>query len=120
MKKYVSVFIMLFFISDCFSQTTLSAKEAAKHVGEKATVCDKVFSARFFEGGTDQPTLVNMGDAYPNNPFTFVIKGDDRKKFSYRPEEFLVNKQVCVSGEIKDYKGKPEMIVSDSVQVVIK
>jgi hypothetical protein len=61
-----------------------------------------------------------MGDAYPNNPFTFVIYGADRKKFSYAPEEFLVNKQVCVSGEVKLYRDKPQIVVTDSTQVTIK
>jgi len=49
-----------------------------------------------------------------------VIYGDSRAKFSYKPEEFLVNKDVCVTGEIKDYRGKPQIVVTDSTQVVIK
>lgn len=111
---------VLFIAFNSFSQSSIPAKDAAKHIGEKATVCDKVFGGRFFESGKDQPTLLNMGDAYPNNPFTFVIYGEARKQFSYKPEEFLVNKQVCVTGEIKDYRGKPQIIVTDSSQLMIK
>jgi hypothetical protein len=51
---------------------------------------------------------------------TFVIFGEDRKKFSYKPEEFLVNKQVCVTREIKAFRDKPQIIVSETTQVVIK
>ena len=61
-----------------------------------------------------------MGAAYPDNPFTFVIFAENRKKFNYKPEEFLVDKQVCVTGEIKEFRGKPQIIVTDSTQVKIK
>ncbi len=110
----------LFIAFNSFSQSSIPAKEAAKHIGEKATVCDMVFGGRYFESGKDHPTLLNMGDAYPNNPFTFVIYGEVRKQFSYKPEEFLISKNVCVTGEIKDYHGKPQIIVTDSTQLVIK
>ncbi len=120
MKKISILFISFLFIHRGFAQTVIPAADAAKHVGEKVTVCDKVFGGRYFENSTDQPTLLNMGAAYPGNPFTFVIYGADRKKFRYTPEEFLVNKQVCVSGEVKTYRDKPQIIVSDTAQVVIK
>ena len=120
MKKITVCFIFLFFVREGFSQSTIPATEAAKHVGEKTTVCDKVFGGRFLENANEQPTLLNMGGAYPNNPFTFVIFGADRKKFSYKPEDFLVDKKVCVTGEIKEFRGKPQIVVSDTAQVVIK
>jgi hypothetical protein len=120
LKKINIACICLFFLCRGFSQASLPATEAAKHIGEKATVCDKVFGGRFLENANDQPTLLNMGDAYPNNPFTFVIFGADRKKFSYKPEDFLIDKKVCVTGEIKEFHGKPQIVVSDTAQVVIK
>ena len=113
-------FALVIIVSTAFAQSTVTAKEAAKHIGEKVTVCDKVFGGRYFESGNNQPTLLNMGDAYPNNPFTFVIYGEDRKKFSWKPEEYLVNKEVCVTGEVKEYRGKPQITVSDTAQVMIK
>ena len=120
MNRSLLCLALLLTAAGAFSQSSVPAKDAAKHTGEKITVCDKVFGARFFENGKDQPTLVNMGDAYPNNPFTFVIYGEDRKKFSWKPEEYLINKDVCVTGEVKDYRGKPQIIVTDSTQLVIK
>jgi len=45
---------------------------------------------------------------------------NDRKKFKYKPEEFLINKQVCVTGEIKTFRDKPQIVVSDTAQVVVK
>jgi micrococcal nuclease len=120
MKKLFVFTVLLVCFRQLNAQAVISAAEAAKHLKEKATVCDKVFGGRWLENANEQPTLINMGAAYPGSPFTFVILGDNRLKFSYKPEEFLVNKQVCVTGEIIDYKGKPEIIVTDSTQVVIK
>ena len=120
MKKYycLCAFVMA---SLCgFSQTEIKAADAGKHIGEKATVCDKVFGGRYLENANGQPTLVNMGAAYPNNPFTFVIFGENRKKFKYQPEEFLLNREVCVSGEITSFKDKPQIVVADTTQVKIK
>lgn len=112
--------IFLFLLCKGFSQVSIPAAEASRHIGEKATVCDKVSGGRFMENANGQPTLINMGDVYPNNPFTFVIFADDRKKFSYKPEDFLVNKKVCVTGEIKEFRGKPQIVVTDTVQVIVK
>jgi micrococcal nuclease len=113
----IGVFLMAF---DMKAQSSIPATEASKNIGKKLTVCDKVFGGRFLENANGTPTLINMGDAYPNNPFSFVIFGEDRKKFSYKPEEFLVDKQICVTGEIKEFRGKPQIVVTDTAQVSIQ
>ena len=51
-----------------------------------------------------------MEEVYPNNPFTAVIMFDKRSSFSYKPEEFLKGKTICVIGTVKNYKGKPEIV----------
>jgi micrococcal nuclease len=120
MKQVLAFFVLCLVLQQTHAQTVISAADAVKHLQEKATVCDKVYGGRWLDNANEQPTLINMGAAYPASPFTFVILGENRKKFSYKPEEFLVDKQVCVTGEIIDYKGKPEIIVTDSIQVHIK
>lgn len=120
MLRSLLSFVLVLTIGAATGQSVVPAKDAAKHIGEKVTICDKVYGGRFFENSKDQPTLINMGDAYPNNPFTFVVYGEDRKKFAWKPEEYLINKDVCVTGEVKDYRGKPQIVVSDTAQVVIK
>lgn len=102
------------------AQSPIKAADAAKHLNEKATVCDSVYGGRWLENANGQPCLLNMGGSYPNNPFTFVIFGENRTKFNYKPEEFLINKQVCVAGEVKEFRGKPQIIVDDPKQVELK
>jgi hypothetical protein len=98
---------------------TFTAAEAKDHTGEKITVCDKVFGTRFLENSDGQPSFLNLGAAYPNSPFTIVIFGNDRANFKEKPELFYNNKKVCATGLIKEYNGKPEMILSNESEIKI-
>jgi hypothetical protein len=95
---------------------TLAAEEAAHHVGETATVCGIVASARFAEHSKAQPTFLNLDKPYPEQRFTIVIFGRDREKFG-TPEIALLHQRVCATGVIKLYDARPEMIVEDLVQL---
>jgi DNA/RNA endonuclease YhcR with UshA esterase domain len=90
---------------------TISPADAAGHVGETATVCGVVASAKFAATSRAQPTFLDMGQPYPNETFTAVIFGSDRSKFG-EPETTLSGKRVCVTGPIRDYRGRPEIVVS--------
>jgi hypothetical protein len=85
---------------------------------EDTTVCYKVYGGKYLEGS--QITLLNLGGPFPDQKFTVVIKGNDRNKFKNPPEIFFDQKKICVSGVIEMYKGKPEIIVSDPSQIVVK
>ena len=90
----------------------ISAADAAAHVGETATVCGVVASAKYADSSRAQPTFLDVGRPYPNDPFTAVIFGSDRAKFG-EPEVTLAGKRVCVTGQVQNYRGKPQIIVSD-------
>lgn len=94
----------------------LSPEEASKHLGETAMVCGVVASARFLSGSRSKPTLLNLGKPYPNQVFTATIFGDDRAKFG-TPEKTLLGKRICVNGAIKEFRGTPEIILSDPRQL---
>jgi DNA/RNA endonuclease YhcR with UshA esterase domain len=87
------------------------SKDIAKHIGEHVTVCDKVYTARLNEGSNI--TLLNLGGNYPNQTVTIMIKGEDRSKFKEQPEVYYKGRTVCVSGTVIEYKGKPEIVVTD-------
>ncbi len=92
----------------------ITPDQAAAHIGEQVTVCGKVYGTRLLDNG---PTFFNMGDAYPNNPLTIVIMFNKWGNFSYKPEEYLDGKTICVTGVVKNYKGKPEIAVDKEEQV---
>lgn len=99
------------------AQTTIPTKEAAKHINEKVVVTDKVYGAKYFSNSG--MTLLDLGGSHPNELVTVMIKGDDRKKFKDAPDEALKGKTISVTGQIIDYKGKPEIIVTDPAQIKI-
>lgn len=108
---------MALFAFTASAQKVIATKDAAKHIGEKVTVCDKVFSTKLIT--PSNMTFLDLGGFHPNQLITVVIKGEDRGKFKNPPEDYYKGKNVCVTGMIIDYKGKPEIVVSDSTQIKI-
>jgi hypothetical protein len=111
MKKIVSLLLACFFSAGVFAQLVIKAEDVGKHIGEKVTVCGKIYSGKFIENAKNQPTLLNMGEAYPNQLLTIVIGGSLRSKLTYKPEERYANQYVCVTGVIRLYKEKPQIEV---------
>ena len=101
------------------NKQTYTASEATSHIGQTITVCDKVFGTRFLETASGQPTFLNMGAAYPTSPFTVVIFGKDRPDFKEKPEVYFNNKKVCVTGLVKDYRGKSEIVVTKESEIKV-
>ena len=67
--------------------------------------------------GEKKTTYINFGKPYPNTTFTVVIFEGDLAKFKFTPSEFLKDKNVCITGKVKIYKGKPEIIVTSEEQI---
>jgi hypothetical protein len=94
----------------------LAPVDAADHVGEVATVCGLIASTKYAPQSMGAPTFLDFGSAYPNAAFTAVILGSDRAKFG-TPEKTLQGKEICVRGEIRVYKGTPQIILTQPDQL---
>ena len=44
----------------------------------------------------------------------------DRSSFTYKPEEYLSGKTICVIDPIIEYKGKPEIIADKEDQIKVQ
>lgn len=111
---------MVFLIGKTYSfAQSISAKDAYKYTSKTVTVCDKIYGGIFMSRSGGQPTFLNVGGAYPNEVMTVVIWGQARKLFKYKPEEFYKNKKVCITGEVKIFNGKAEIIVERPGQIVM-
>jgi hypothetical protein len=97
---------------------SLAPEEAANHVGETATVCGTVASANYAAGSRGAPTFLNLGKPYPNHVFTAVIWGSDRPKFG--TPESLAGKVICVTGEIKLFHARHEVVLHDPAKLTSK
>ena len=95
---------------------TIKIDEASKHIGEMVKICTKIYGAKYNET-SKAPTLLNAGANYPDNPLTLVIWSDKRANFKNPPDVFYKGKEVCVTGKLELYRGKPEMIITKEEQI---
>jgi DNA/RNA endonuclease YhcR with UshA esterase domain len=86
--------------------------EAASHVGEFVTVRGLVANVHISRAGN---TFINFGPPYPNQTFTAVIFRERTRMFPN--VHGLEGSEVLVTGEVRLYKGKPEIILEDSNQL---
>ena len=111
------VTIALFIPSNNLAQTTglptYTATEAVKHIGELATVADKISGVYKNQYGD---LLLVMGGKYPNQTFTVAIPANSVWKFSDYHKYY--GQMVAVFGKITLYMGKPEITVWTRTQFV--
>jgi hypothetical protein len=93
----------------------IDAKDAVKYIGKKVTACGRVFGIK----STDKVTFMNVGDKYPNSPLTVVIFEKDKGKFQPSIEELFADKNICIKGEVVEYKGKAEIIVAKPEDIIV-
>ena len=96
----------------------LAADQAAKHVGETATVCGTVASAYHAARVQGEPTFLDFDKPHPNEIFVAVIWGNDRAAFD-SPEKRLRGKRVCVTGVVRLHRNRPEIILTRPDQLSI-
>lgn len=113
MKKYLLIAAFLFISHLLLAQPKIPVDSAAFYVGKKVTVCSEVYEVK----STDKITFINLGKAYPNSPLTIVIFAKDRASFSETPEKLYGNKPICVTGIIKEYKDKAEIVVNTQDEI---
>jgi DNA/RNA endonuclease YhcR with UshA esterase domain len=95
---------------------TIKPEEAPAHVGQTVTVEGAVSDVHHARSGS--ATFIDLGGRYPNNTFTAVILGRDAGKFPN--VDALDGKTVDITGAVRLYKGKPEIVLSDPAQIKTK
>ncbi|MFN2437709.1 MAG: hypothetical protein ABR503_00820 [Chitinophagaceae bacterium] len=103
-----------------YAQTAVKLEEILNYVGDSVNVCGKIISGRYLQGNDTRPTLLNVGAPYPNQLLTVVIYGADRQNFEEAPEYFYKEKEVCISGVVELYNNKPQIVVRNKSQLLIK
>lgn len=94
----------------------IDIQDALKYKGKTVTVCARVFGVK----NSDKVSFLNLGAKYPNSPLTVVIFANDRKKFLAPIDEMFNDQNVCVKGEIVEYQGKAEIIVTKPEDIIIQ
>ncbi len=91
----------------------IPATDATNYMNQQVVVTDIVAQVAL------RPTvaLLNLNQRYPASPLTCVIRGDDTNNFP-NIENYL-GKRVEVTGRIKDYQGRPEIVLTSTNQIKI-
>ncbi|MEM7813448.1 MAG: thermonuclease family protein [Candidatus Aenigmatarchaeota archaeon] len=63
--------------------------------------------------------FLNFDKPYPNQCFTSVIFSSNLAKFPENPEDYYKGKTVRVRGTVKEYQGKPEIILDSLSQIEV-
>jgi len=92
----------------------ISWRDAAKYYGKVKTVEGKIIASN----NTGKVCFLNFHKDWKRY-FTAVIFASDLDKFPPNPEDYYLNRKVRVTGLIKEYKGKPEIIIKSPAQIEI-
>ncbi|RFZ85257.1 hypothetical protein DYU05_06565 [Mucilaginibacter terrenus] len=86
----------------------VALKDVSNFVGKTVSVSGKVYDLK----DIGSMVLVNLGAAYPNQLLTVVLKGKAKEL-----RLTLTDKTITVTGEVIEYKGSPEIIISEQSQI---
>jgi|GEM_PF-806617 len=89
-------------------------RNAADHYGRYATVEGRIVATH----NSGKACFLNFHADYKRY-FTAVIFASAFDRFPPSPESFYSGKHVRVTGTIKEYKGKPEIVLSDPGQIQV-
>jgi len=92
----------------------ISWQDAAKHYGEYKTVEGTIVATH----NSGKACFLNFHPDYKRY-FTTVIFASAFSQFPKNPENYYYGKRVRASGYIKEYNGKPEIILNDPSQIEI-
>lgn len=94
----------------------IGACNAGNYIGE-----EKIVEGRVADGHKSKTNTVflNLEKPYPNQCFTGVIFSSDLINFPENPQNYYEGEIVRIRGIIKEYEGKPEIILKDRSQIEI-
>ena len=112
----ISIMFAAFFCSSQTKAQTIPIDSGEHYIGKTVKICDKVYGTHVSKG-EKKVTSLNLGADFPLQKLTLVIFENDLSKLSYKPEIFLKDKNVCVTGKVMTYKEKPQIILNEPTQL---
>ena len=103
-----------------YAQVEVNANDIKDHIGDSVKYCGKVSSARLMDRMANAPAFLNIDGAYPKQVFTVVIWKQEREKFINKPEQFYLNKNVCITGKVEKFREQLQIVVRSEAQIIIQ
>jgi DNA/RNA endonuclease YhcR with UshA esterase domain len=115
MRTFILALLLTLIAAPALAET-ITAAEAKNHIDKDVTVEGVVSEVHHAASG--RAIFIEIGGRYPSNPFSAVIFKDHFNKFP--TSDSLAGKTVDVTGRIKDYRGRAEIILDDPEQLKVK
>ena len=118
MKNVLLTLLLPFLLATivCCQAAPILVEEAKDHIGEDASVRGLVEQVSFSKKGN---AFLNFGGRYPQQVFTGFVPA--QSVAAVGGQEFLESlsgNPITVTGKIELYKGRPEIVISSSAQIV--
>jgi len=108
------VFFITLIAFNVFPQAKITPGKAKSHVGEEVIIIGKIDQVVKSATGN---YFFNMGGKFPHNKFTAVIFKAEARRFGRL--NTYEGKEVEIFGKIKEYNGKPEIVLDSLNQIKI-
>ncbi|MFO7819984.1 MAG: thermonuclease family protein [Halanaerobacter sp.] len=90
----------------------ISWQEADDYMGEEVIVTGEVVATY----DTGEVTFLNFARNY-DETFSAVIFASAEHKFAVEAEDYFLDQQVWIRGEVKEHQGVPEIIIKEPTQI---
>jgi exonuclease VII large subunit len=110
--RYFPILLTFVLLSGTAYGQTYPYTEAASHAGQNVTIegpVSEVFTSRRGD------TFIDIGGRYPNQQFSGVVFVDDANIVGN--VHGLEGKTVDLTGRIRMYRGKPEIVIHSAGQI---
>jgi DNA/RNA endonuclease YhcR with UshA esterase domain len=117
MKRHYCIlctFFVLILWTNVLAQQVVPWTEAQRFYGQNVTITGKIVNT--YNSG--KACFLNFHPDYKNS-FTAVIFQSSFARFPPSPQDFYYGKEVQITGVVKEYKGKPEIILNDPAQIKV-
>lgn len=113
----MKTFLTLLFISIALlgKSQTISTQQAKDNIGKTVTVCGTVAKVFTSKKGN---IFLNFDKSYPHQTFSGTIFMADSYRFT--DIENYTGKNICITGIIKIYNAKPEIVIKTPEQIKIQ
>jgi endonuclease G len=89
---------------------------ARSYYDQNAKVCGTVVEVHETKNGD---FFMNFDQDFPEQIFWCTIWKSNIVNFSYNPQEYLINKKICVEGTVKQKYGKPSMSIYNEKDITL-
>jgi len=90
-------------------------QDAGKYIGRPVVVEGEIVSSK----NTGKVCFLDF-DRHFDGKLALVIFSSSFLKFPENPETYYLNKTVRISGTVEEYNGRPEIVLDDVAQIVVK